>query len=450
MKEMGGAARWLKNSFAEWFIGSWALILGWVIFLTIFFNFLLMDGTFSRGLGEGSGVNPDRFQQVGWMYRLFAAAFLVLATKLALSGLKAHANVVRSIGAIMTIIVVLHATGFGLKALEGKRGNATAIEQVAAVTTTANVDTLAQLKAQLAQIDADLKAAIEPINAEIINLDTDKLAANDKRSDGLRERRTRLEDAAFAEKQRLNTAITAQITTGSTQKVTDTKAVETSEKWAPLFVGLAQLFTWTQTPTDWAIYICAVLFIIFWVLVGDAIAIALPDALYRLHLADAKAPKVKLDADTFKSLREQAEELERRMANINAGTEKAVKTKGKKKKVAEAKKAIEDFRTELDRRNAERAAAEEADRKNVADAIAEMNAEIVDEPDEEEPEPEEEPELELTEPADESEPEPPPEPKPQLPAVIPPAERTETDAEDEDDSERGTEDEDEGGRRRFA
>jgi hypothetical protein len=406
--------KWMRSEFAEWFVGSWALIIGWVIFTTIFFNFLLMDGIFSRGLGEGSGVNPDRFQQVGWMYRLFAAAFLMLATKLSLSGLGKHAWTVRIIGGFITLIVILHATGFGLKALEGKRGAATAIEEVAKVTDQANVDVLAQLRAQVAQIDADLKTAVAPINAEIFNLDTDRLAANDKRSDNLRERRTKLEDAALAEKAKLNASITTQITTGSTQKVTNTETVEKSEKWAPLFVGLGQLFTWNPQPTDWAIYVCAVLFLIFWVLVGDAIAIALPDALYRMHLQDAKNRKVNLSADAFADLLAQRDELQRRKANIDDGVDRALKTKTRKRNRAQTLKILEDQRAEAVKKDAAEQQAAEAEVKKIDDAIAELNGEDVEEEDAPEPleefeadEPEqvedEQPELELTEQVDEPE-----------------------------------------------
>jgi hypothetical protein len=377
MAEMGSAARWLKNQFAEWFAGTWAMFLGYFIFLTIFYNLMLMDGHFSRGLGEGSGVNPDRFQQIGWMFRAFAALFLVFATKLTLMGLKKHAYAVRIVGGFIAAIVILHATGFGLKALEGKRDNANAVEAVAEARTDTNDALLAQLRKQVADIDTQLAAAVEPINKEIINLDTDKLAANDRRSDGLRERRTALEDRAVAEKTPINAQITELIASGGQQRTDDAAGLATNEHWSPLFVGLAQLFTWTAEPSDWSIYIAGVLFIIFWVLVADSIAIVLPDALYRMHLADAKSRKINISVDAFKDLQAQADELTRRKANLGEGAQRAVKTKTKKKKVVEAKQAIEDMRSELAKREA-------AERQRVEAAIAEMSAEYVDEDEPEE------------------------------------------------------------------
>jgi hypothetical protein len=59
--------------------------------------------------------------------------------------------------------------------------------------------------------------------------------------------------------------------------------------WAPLFIGMAQLFTWSKEPTDWAIYLCAVGFIIFWVLLGESLVIFLPERIYAMHLKDAEA-----------------------------------------------------------------------------------------------------------------------------------------------------------------
>jgi hypothetical protein len=59
--------------------------------------------------------------------------------------------------------------------------------------------------------------------------------------------------------------------------------------WAPLFIGMAQVATWSKEPTDWAIYLCAVGFIIFWVLLGESLVIFLPERIYAMHLKDAEA-----------------------------------------------------------------------------------------------------------------------------------------------------------------
>src|SRR5262249_3611924 len=131
-------AGWMRRDFAEWFVGSWALIIGWTVFALIFCNFLIMDGTFSPGLGEGSAVNPDRFQQVGWAYRIFAALFMMLAMKLINMGQTRYAWAIRAIGCAITLIVILHATGFGLKALEGKRDGAESVVAVAEAKTETN------------------------------------------------------------------------------------------------------------------------------------------------------------------------------------------------------------------------------------------------------------------------------------------------------------------------
>jgi hypothetical protein len=395
-------ARWFKGQFAEWAVGSWALIIGWVVFSTIFLNFLLMDGHFSRGLGEGSGVNPDRFQQVGWMYRLFAATFLMLGTKLALMGLKGHAWALRIIGAFITLIVILHATGFGLKALEGKRDTAAAVEAVAATTVESNEALIVTLEGRQDKIRADLKLAVEPLKARMAQLDKDG-EFNEQRTDALQARVAALENAAQQKIDDIDAEILAKTVSGGEARIDGAEKLATNEEWAPLFVGLAQLFTWSQTPSDWAIYICAVLFIIFWVLVGDSIAIILPDALYAIHLKDAKNQKINISVDAFKDLQAQADELTRRKANLQDGAERANISKKKKKNRSLSKTLLEDQRPA----NVKQA---DAEKRTVDDAIAEMSAEYVDEPDEqaeqaeetEQPERADEPEAPAAETAEES------------------------------------------------
>lgn len=382
-------ANWMRRDMAEWVVGTWALLIGWIVFSTIFFNFLLMDGHFSRGLGEGSGVNPDRFQQVGWMYRLFAAAFLMLGTKLALMGLKKHALAVRVIGCFITIIVVLHATGFGLKALEGKRSTAIAVEAVANETTASNESKIATLESRQDKIRADLKLAVDPLKTRMAGLDKDG-KFNEERTDALQARVAALENAAQAKIDKIDDEILAATVSGGEAKVENAEALAKNEKWAPLFVGLAQVFTWNPEPTDWAIYVCAVLFIIFWVLVGDSIAITLPDALYAIHLADAKnkPPKdVRVDPDVFKDLQAQSDELKKRKANLSDGAARAQTTKKKKENRALSKNLLQDHR-------AEEVKKEDAERQKVEVAIQEMNANYVDEDETEPPEAGEEPEIE--------------------------------------------------------
>lgn len=285
------AGRWAKGEAAEWLVGSWSLIIGWGIVGVIFYNLLQMDGHFSRGLGEGSGIDPTLFQNIGWMYGLFAAVFLVLCVKFESVGLKATALSLKGLGTICIFIVMMHAVGFGLKAMEAKRATATAVEEVAKVQTQSNADTIAQLRSQIAAIDTQLASAVAPINSEIARLDNDKIAANDARSDDLRVRRTKLEDDAIAAKGRINDRIADLIETGGKTQETSVHDVAKAEKWAPIFVGLAQLFTWNPKPDNWSIYIAGVMFNIGWMSMAHLIVIVMPPALYKLHLKDAQRRK---------------------------------------------------------------------------------------------------------------------------------------------------------------
>lgn len=282
-----GAGKWARDEAAEWIVGSWALILGWCIVGVIFFSFLQMDGYFSRGLGEGSGVDPGLFQHIGWMFRLFAAIFLVFAVKLKSMGMESEARWVKILGVVGAIIVVAHAMGFGLKALEGKRANAVAVTEVAQTVTQSNDQIIATLNQQKQSILDTLKVQTDPLNAEISSLDKDG-----KRNEDLgiaqKERRNALQDAAQLKIDLIDAELLKVTSQSGQHKAESTKDIVTTEKWAPLFVGLAQLFTWNPEPDDWAIYLAGVLFLMFWILFGDSICIYMPHALYKMHLKDAQ------------------------------------------------------------------------------------------------------------------------------------------------------------------
>jgi hypothetical protein len=285
--DVASAGRWLKNEAAEWVIGSWAMILGWLIVGVIFASFLQMDGYFSRGLGENSGVDPDLFMHIGWMFRLFAALFLVFTVKLKSLGMHSEAAWIKMIGIVVTLLVVAHALGFGLKALEGKRSNAVAVEQTANVAAKSNDQVIAELKEQKKGIQetrdnqlANLQSSIEKITGD--GLDNDYLA-DEYRKDQKIERDNARDAIAEIDKR-----ITDLTVSGGAAQTEATQEIATTEKWAPLFVGIAQLFTWDPNPDDWWIYVAGVLFLAFWIMVGDTICIFMPHALYKMHLADAR------------------------------------------------------------------------------------------------------------------------------------------------------------------
>jgi len=288
--QWAAAGRWAKDEAAEWIVGSWALILGWLIVGVIFFSFLQMDGYFSRGLGENSGVDPDLFMHIGWMFRLFAALFLVFTVKLKSLGMNSEALWIRVIGVIVTILVIAHALGFGLKALEGKRANAVAVEQVATVASKSNDQIIAELKEQKKGIETTRDNQLANLQSSIDRITGDGLDNDDLADEYRKDQKTERDNArtAIAEIDRRITELTVSGGAAQTQATQD---IATTEKWAPLFVGIAQLFTWNPNPEDWWVYVAGVLFLAFWILVGDTICIFMPHALYKMHLADARRRK---------------------------------------------------------------------------------------------------------------------------------------------------------------
>ena len=65
-----------------------------------------------------------------------------------------------------SVIVCLHAFGFGFEALSDRREQALATRQIATIEVESNTELIATLEARKAQIDADTNAAVDSLNAE--------------------------------------------------------------------------------------------------------------------------------------------------------------------------------------------------------------------------------------------------------------------------------------------
>jgi hypothetical protein len=280
------AARWCRDQFAGWFATTWLYLILWTVVAITFGVLLYIDGKFSRSLAEGvEAIDPLSFQMMGWAYRLFAAAFLMAAARCAYKGIKGKWTF-RGLGLFASIIVCLHAFGFGFEALSDRRDQAVAVREIVETKTASKEDLIAALEARKVAIDGDMAAAVAPLNAEITQYITDG-KNNDHLADDSRVRRNALQDKATAEKADIDKEIMALMREASNGKVEGVQVNADAKPWAPLFIGIAQLATWTKEPTDWSIYLCAIGFVIFWVLLGESLVIFLPERIYTMHLHDA-------------------------------------------------------------------------------------------------------------------------------------------------------------------
>lgn len=277
--------RWLRDQFAALFASFWLYILLWSVVLGAFAVLLYIDGIFSRSLAPDS-INPLSFQAMGWAYRVFAASFLMAAARCQIKGLKGG-NTFRALGAFASVIVCLHAFGFGFEALDDRRDQALAVRDVSAIVETSNQEQINTLKERKAEIDTDLSAAVSALNAEITQYISDGLN-NDDLADESRARRNQLQDQAAEDKRAIDDQILQLVAGGAEVRTKAVTAEADAEAWAPLFIGMAQLFTWTKEPTDWAIYLSAIGFVIFWVLLGESLVIFLPERIYVMHMHDAE------------------------------------------------------------------------------------------------------------------------------------------------------------------
>ena len=301
--------KWFRDSFAAWFTTSWLYLILWGVVGIAFAVLLYIDGIFSRSLAPES-IEPLSFQAMGWAYRFFAAAFLMAAARCVVKDAPGKWTF-RILGGFASVIVILHAFGFGLEALSDRRDQAFAARDVSTV----QVDTIADqrelLEARKAQIDADLERALVPINQEIYNLDNDgKL--NEELTTQMRDRRTALQDRAAEQKSAIDQQIMALVSQSADAKAETIETTADEQPWHPLFIGLAQIVFLTWEPIDQQIYLAAVGFVFFWVLLAESLVIFLPERLYVLHLIDSDQLGAQKEA-------EQAEEFAKRSAAAKKG-----------------------------------------------------------------------------------------------------------------------------------
>lgn len=312
-------ARWMRDSFASWFATSWLYIILWGVVAVAFSVLLYIDGKFSRSLAPDS-VDPLSFQAMGWAYRFFAAAFLMAAARCVFKGIPGRWTF-RLLGIFASVIVCLHAFGFGFEALSDRRDQAMAVREVAQIAESSNKDLIATLEARKSQIDADLTAAVEPLNAEIRQYITDGLN-NDDLADDSRARRNAIQDQAAADKRAIDDQIMQLVMSGAETRTEAVNTVADAQPWHPLFVGMAQVATWSKEPSDWSIYLNAIAFVIFWVLLAESLVIFLPERIYVMHMNDAENAKDAARSEAAKKgwqTRKTAEEEEREQLKIDDG-----------------------------------------------------------------------------------------------------------------------------------
>lgn len=281
-----GALRWMRDSFAAWFATAWLYLILWAVVAGAFGVLMYIDGKFSRSLAEGASIDPLSFQIMGWVYRLFAAAFLMAAARCAYRKIEG-ALTFRLLGAFASVIVCLHAFGFGFEALADRRDQATAARVVATLSETNYTDQIAALERQKDSLRADRDADVERLQASIQGIVSDGLN-NDELADVYRSDQTRITDEARRKIGAIDDQILGLMQSANTAQANATVIEADARPWAPLFIGMAQVATWSKEPTDWAIYLCAVGFIIFWVLLGESLVIFLPERIYSMHLRDAE------------------------------------------------------------------------------------------------------------------------------------------------------------------
>tara|TARA_R110002111_G_scaffold170741_5_gene236449 strand:- start:304 stop:1704 length:1401 start_codon:yes stop_codon:yes gene_type:complete len=336
---------WFRDQFAGWFASFWLYIIAWSIVAGAFAILLYMDGKFSRGLAEGAEIDPLAFQAMGWVFRFFALIFLMASARAKILKI-GTGKVWRRMGIACSVIVFAHAVGIGLQAMDERKTQALATLEQHEVSETSNTELIAALVQQKDDIERRLKERVDPIEQKILIIQTDGDGTNDGQDVPLEARKQDLQDKADAAIDGIDAQILALMASGTEAKTEAIAAEASAKPYASLFVGMAQLFTWDKEPSLWAMYICGVVFIVFWVGFAESIVIFLPKEIYAMHLQDAaNAPKRdEYDASIPEGMvdlrmsQQEWEEYEAAKAvhdNIKDGAQKGARTRRRGKKIRE-------------------------------------------------------------------------------------------------------------------
>jgi hypothetical protein len=340
------AARWSRDKAAGFIASFWLYVILWAVVAIAFSVLMYIDGKFSRGLAEGlEDINPFSFQAMGWGFRLFAAIFLMAAARCIYKGVKG-ALTFRMLGVFASVIVCLHAFGFGFQALQDRRDDALAVREVVALQANNSAEQIALLREQIETTRADRDRQVDRLQASINGIVNDGLN-NDQLADVYRADQTQAETDAKAKIDAAEREISRLASEGNAAQQNVATITADEKPWPALYIGMAQLLTWSKEPDDWAIYLCGVGFIILWVLLAEALVIFLPERIYLMHLRDADRPDVheSISSDVpagtvrIEMTDEEWADYERAMEvhrSIKAGAKKGATTKRRGNKIEAA------------------------------------------------------------------------------------------------------------------
>ena len=278
---------WCRDKGGSFVLTSWLYIILWGIVAAAFSTLLYMDGKFSRSLADGASINPLAFQVMGWCFRFFAVVFLMAVARNVHKGIS-KGRTFQVLGVLVSIIVCAHAVGIGLEALDDKKDRALSVQTTVTAQTDGIQVKLEALERQKTGVRADLAATKASNQAAIDNITSDGIN-NDELADVYRQDNAEADKAARERIAAIDAAEIELLAQSATVNTDSAANIATADKWSPLFVGMAQLVTFDKEPTDWAIYLCGVFFIVFWVFVAESLVIFVPPAVYKMHLADADA-----------------------------------------------------------------------------------------------------------------------------------------------------------------
>lgn len=338
------SAKWMRHQFANWLASVTVFSFLWLAVGIAVGVLFVWDGVWSRHQAP-SNLDPLTFQGAGWVMRLW--------TVFALAGaVWCFRHRARVPGAIMAFTWVLtslmtygHALGFVATGQQERYALAASVEKVEAVAVTSAEQQIATLERQKEGIRADRDADVAGFESAIQNILTDRLN-NDELADVYRADIANTQANARARIEAIDAQILSILSSKQAAKTVAASETENVVKFDPLYILLAE---WTDgkpgPPDDEDIRHIAQMTGAFWALLLEMIGGAGPALLYaihahaaeqRTHIREEVSADIPAGMTRWEGTDEEWQEIEdalRVHRNVKQGARKGAKTRRQGNKV---------------------------------------------------------------------------------------------------------------------
>lgn len=175
---LGGSFGWLRNQFAEWFVGSTAIAFLMASVLTATIVVFFMDALWARNQAP-KGLE-HLFMAAGIAVRLWSVGGLTLAVMIWSKGAWKFAIGIGAIWIVTSVMSFGHVLGFFAEGQMQRYATGTAVEDKVEITAASTSDQLALVQRQKDDVRADRDSDVKALEVALNDLINDGNSRNDK------------------------------------------------------------------------------------------------------------------------------------------------------------------------------------------------------------------------------------------------------------------------------